>query len=69
MRCDQETGTGIIWSANDPQLYSFEIDNETKDGKIKVTVAEYYMKRRNIHIRFPHMPIVYLGDCKNSGGW
>ena len=54
----------IIWGADDPELYSF--DERKKEGDEtppkKYTVYSYNQERYSITLRFPKMPIVFLGN-------
>ncbi len=53
----------IIWGADDPELYSFEERKKEDDGvpPRKYTVFSYNRERYNITLRFPKMPIVFIG--------
>ena len=56
----------IIWGADDPNLYSFEMtksDNEdTGIPSRKYTVYTYNKERYDLTLKFPKMPIVFLGN-------
>ena len=53
----------IIWGADDETLYSFEEKNP-KDGvpPKNYTVFSYNKERYNIILKYPKMPIVFLGN-------
>ena len=62
----QRDKQSIIWGADDPALYSFterrrKGDDETKPLK-EYTVVSYFKERYRINIKYPKMPIVFLGD-------
>ena len=53
----------IIWSACDPNLHSFEFEDRKNGGEKKmVTVADYFWIRYRIKLKYPHMPLVFLGN-------
>ena len=62
----------ILWAADDPQIYSFELKHnprnkdattqENQDENIKITLAEYFMQHHGIRLMYPSLPIVHIGD-------
>eukprot|EP00559_Dactyliosolen_fragilissimus_P005779 CAMPEP_0184858258 /NCGR_PEP_ID=MMETSP0580-20130426/3389_1 /TAXON_ID=1118495 /ORGANISM="Dactyliosolen fragilissimus" /LENGTH=1354 /DNA_ID=CAMNT_0027354333 /DNA_START=16 /DNA_END=4080 /DNA_ORIENTATION=+ len=66
---DQKFGnTGIIWAADDPELHSFELKprGSAEDAPVvKHTVASYYREKYRLNLRYPKLPIVYVG----KDGW
>lgn len=53
----------IIWGADDATLYSFE--EKKKDDAVPArifTVASYFFERYKKRLRFPKMPIIFLGN-------
>lgn len=63
LRTDPKHGE-IIWGANDPSLYSFEERKRVDDGSPKkiYTVYSYNEERYGIKLKYPCMPIVFLGN-------
>ena len=62
----QREKQSIIWGADDPALYSFterrkKGDDESKPLK-EYTIVSYFRERYRIEIKYPKMPIVFLGD-------
>ena len=51
----------IIWSADDPNEYSFEMERKEQDP-LSVTVRQYFLERHGITLRFPKMPLIYVGN-------
>ena len=54
----------IIWGADDPALYSFPERKRIDDGvEPRVyTVFTYYKERYNVTLRYPKMPLIFLGN-------
>ena len=54
----------IIWGADDPALYSFPERKRIDDGvEPRVyTVFSYYKERYNVALRYPKMPLIFLGN-------
>ena len=72
MRIDQKKGVSIIWCADDPAEYSFEVQprkkkengnqEEVPSGEVqRYTVADYYKSKYGITLKYPKMPIIYVG--------
>jgi hypothetical protein len=64
VREDQNVQMKIIWGADDERLYSFEERKREDDGvpPKKYTVYSYNKERYGITLRYPKMPIVFLGN-------
>ncbi len=62
IRADPERdNVKIIWGADDRNLYSFEA--KKKDDTVEIfAVASYFEERYKKRLRFPKMPIVFLGN-------
>ena len=58
---DKKINQRIIWGADDPELYSF--DRESPDGgkPTVMTVARYFYEAHGIKLKYPRMPMVFLG--------
>ena len=54
----------IIWGADDPALYSFPERKRIDDGvEPRVyTVFTYFKERYNVTLRYPKMPLIFLGN-------
>ena len=65
IKADQEHNSAMItWGADDPDLHSFPERKRVEDGvppKI-YTVASYFKEKYNITLKYPKMPIVFLGN-------
>ena len=63
MRQDQSCNYAkIIWGADDPEIYHFFLCKREDDGAKQYTVYSYFKERYNITLKFPKMPIVFLGN-------
>ena len=65
MTKDTQRGVGILWSACDDSVYFFEQKprkGEPEDTPvIRHTIASYFEAAYGIRLKFPHMPIVFIG--------
>ena len=63
LREDTEKHCSVIWSACNPDLHSFEFEDRKNGGEKKtVTVAEYFLIRYGKKLKYPEMPLVFLGN-------
>jgi hypothetical protein len=64
VREDQNIKMKIVWGADDENLYSF-LERKREDDGVppkKYTVYSYNKERYGITLRYPKMPIVFLGN-------
>lgn len=69
VRWNNKDHPGIIMTANDPALHSFEFkprrpseDDSPDPPPIIYDVARYFRERKGIALSFPNMPMVYTQD-------
>lgn len=69
VRWNSRDHPGIIMTANDPELHSFEFkprkpseDDGPDPPPIIYDVARYFRERKGITLAFPYMPMVYTQD-------
>ena len=54
-------GSKIFWSADDATAYSFTVKEEGGTERV-YTVAEFFLNKYGIKLKYPKMPIVHLNS-------
>jgi hypothetical protein len=60
-RLDDATTEGIMWGADDPSVHKFEVKDRDGENPVTHTVASYFKERYNIVLRYPKMPLIFIG--------
>lgn len=55
-------GACIIWSANDPNEYQFNLAKSEDDPEDMVTICQYFDRRYGIRLEHPDMPCIHIGQ-------
>jgi hypothetical protein len=65
MKADATHKIQIAWAADNPDMFSFVLDNDDTETPLenqrKYTVDAYYYEKKGMKLKFPHLPIISMG--------